>query len=400
MAQPILFESNAFPGWPIWGDSERAALGQALESGNWAGSRAAAITTFSRQFAEFQGVAHGALMANGSVTLEAALIAAGVGEGDEVIVPALTFVATAGAVLRVNATPVIVDIDPQTLCIDPARVEEAITERTRAVIAVHVAGMMADVDRLVPLCRSRSLTLIEDCAHAHGSAWRGVGAGAHGAFGSFSFQHSKLLSSGEGGALLSNDAALLERAWEFANCGRRAGFGTYFHATLASNHRMTEWQAAVLGAQLARYPQQLARRARAVELLDRLLAEIPGVTPQQRDRRMTRQGHYCYVFRLDPSRLGPGAPQRVFAALTDAGTPLSLSYPALSDLELFAKSSFAPSVRRKLDATRFDTPEARAASANSIWIHHRALLASDDVLERLGKLIARAASPRADDGAG
>jgi DegT/DnrJ/EryC1/StrS aminotransferase family len=156
MAQPILFESNAFPGWPIWGDSERAALGEALESGNWAGSRAAAIATFGRKFAEFQGVGHGALMANGSVTLEAALIAAGIGEGDEVIVPALTFVATAGAVLRVNATPIIVDIDPQTLRNDPARVEEALTDRTRAVIAVHVAGMMADVDRLVPLCRSRS----------------------------------------------------------------------------------------------------------------------------------------------------------------------------------------------------------------------------------------------------
>ena len=189
----------------------------------------------------------------------------------------MTFVASASAVLAVNATPVIVDVDPETLCIDAAAAEAAITPRTRAIIAVHVAGAVGDLDLLVPLCEGRGLHLIEDCAHAHGSQWRGRGVGSYGSFGSFSMQQGKLMTAGEGGALIGNDPALLEAAWNYADCGRERGRWFYHHASIGSNFRMTEWQGAVLLGQLERFPAQHATRNANAIALGEALAEVPGL---------------------------------------------------------------------------------------------------------------------------
>jgi dTDP-4-amino-4,6-dideoxygalactose transaminase len=385
------FDEGDFPSWPYWNQDERERLLTALESGHWAGSRARYLPQFAKRFARFHDAADGICLANGTVSLEAALVACGIGEGDEVIVPAITFVATAGAVLRVNATPVVVDVDAESLCIDPEGVAAAITSRTRALIPVHVSGAMCDMDRLQVLCGNHNLAMIEDCAHAHGSAWRGIGAGAHGQLGSFSFQHSKLMSSGEGGALISSDADLLERAWNYANCGRARNHSVYHHASLGSNCRMTEWQAAILSAQLDRYPEQRLRRSRAARRLDTALGVLDGVSPQARDPRMTAQGYYCYVFHVDSERLGVGSCETMFTCLTAAGVPLSLAYPALLDVDFLSNGDLAPFARDRVDLARFDIPRARAASKNTIWIHHRALLAEDHILDRIVEVIAEAA---------
>lgn len=380
-----------FPLWPIWDENEKIKLLSALESGNWAGSRASQLQKFSESFATFHDTKYGVPLVNGTVTLETALIALGIGEGDEVIVPAISFVATASAVLRVNATPIIVDVDPGSLCIDPFRAEEAITDKTRAIIAVHVSGVMCDLDLLTTLCTRNNIALIEDCAHAHGSAWNGRSAGSHGKFGSFSFQHSKLLSAGEGGLLVSNDASLIEKAWNYANCGREKGKDVYFHSTLGTNYRMTEWQGAILSAQLTRYPDQLATRERAAIFLDQAISNIKGLTPQSRDKRMTRQGHYCYVFHVDETLFGKEGRNMFFAALSEAGVPLSLSYPPINDLELFRNASFSPTIRKHLNIDRFKTPNAQKVSANTIWIHHRALLSNTQTLTMLVELIEQTA---------
>src|SRR3954454_17428686 len=171
--------ADTYPSWPQWGEREREELVATLDSGAWWTGDGERAHRFARDFARYQGATGGYPFTNGTQTLEAALVACGVGEGDEVIVPAMTFVASASAVLSVNATPVIVDVDADTLCIEVGAAEAAIGERTRASIAVHVAGAVCDLDVLVPLCARRALHLVEDCAHAHGSQWRGRGAGSY-----------------------------------------------------------------------------------------------------------------------------------------------------------------------------------------------------------------------------
>lgn len=384
-------DGGMFPAWPIWGEQEKDLIETVLKSGTWAGSRCTFLPAFSEAFARFQNSQHSIPMANGSVTLEAALVACGIGENDEVIVPALTFVATAAAVLRVNATPVIVDVEADTFNIDPALVELAITPQTKAVIAVHLGGSMSDMDRLNKICEKRGLFLIEDCAHAHGSQWRARGAGSHGVFGSFSFQHSKLMTAGEGGSLTTNDSLLADRAWSFANCGRKRGGGTYDHGSIASNLRMTEWQAAILTAQLQRYPTQFDYRARSAGLLDDLFSGVPGIAPQKPYEQMTARAYYCYVFFVDPRIFGAGASTRVFNALSESGVPLSLSYPAMNELEIFRAKSFQPTFRRDIDPVRFALPVAEHLSKNTVWLHHRALLGSESAIRLLAEITLSAA---------
>jgi dTDP-4-amino-4,6-dideoxygalactose transaminase len=302
-------------------------------------------------------------MTNGTHTLEAALVALGVGAGDQVLVPAITFVASATAIMAVGAEPVIVDVDADTLCIDAALAEAAITPRTRAIVAVHCGGCVADLDALTELCARRSLHLVEDCAHAHGSSWRGRGVGSWGAFGSFSMQGGKLITAGEGGCLLTNDPELENAAWEFHNCGRERGKWFYHHRTAGSNMRMTEWQGAVLQAQLARFPEQHQIRNANAVVLNEALTEIPGIRPQPRDERMDANGNYCFIFHYDASEFAGVALREFEAALEAEGIPMGVSYPSLGDLELFTGDD-RPAV-----------PVAVAAAATTVWLEHRMLLA-------------------------
>ena len=301
------------------------------------------------------------------------------------IVPALTFVASATAILAVNATPVIVDTDPETLCISPAAAEAAITGRTRAIIVVHCGGCVADLDALTELCERRGVHLIEDCAHAHGSTWRGRGVGSWGSFGSFSMQASKLLTAGEGGALITNDAALEDRAWQYHNCGRERGKWFYHHASHGSNLRMTEWQGAVLSAQLARFPEQNATRNRNAIELNEALEEVPGIRPQPRDPRMDSNGNYCYIFHYDRDEFA-GLPLLDFErALAAEGIPMGVSYPSLGAVELFAEGRFGPRLRAsapRIDYRDLDLRNAEHSAATTVWLQHRILLADrDDVID-------------------
>ncbi len=370
---------KAWPRWPQWDAAERAGLLGVLESGDWwtgAGTEAAAFAT---EMAHFHDARYGLAVTNGTHALEAALVACGVGAGDEVIVPALTFVATATAVLAAKATPVVVDIDPDSLCIDVDAAEAAITPRTRAIIAVHVAGAACDLDALTDLCTRRSVQLVEDCAHAHGTRWRGRGVGGFGSFGTFSFQASKLMTAGEGGAIVTNDDTLRARAQSYINCGRVEGEHWYHHATYGTNLRMTEWQGAVLRAQLARFPEQHRVRNDNARLLDGAIAEIPGLRPQGQDARMDSQGRYCYVFHYDAREFASLPLDAFEAALAAEGVVHDVSYPSLSRLALFRHESYART---------WSVPRAERAASSTVWLEHRMLLApSDDVLD-----IARAAA--------
>lgn len=377
--------SRDYPAWPVWDGNERSRLLGVLDEGGWWQGDGDVAATFARNFAEYHGARFGMALTNGTHTIEAALIACDIGEGDEVIVPGMTFVASASAVLAVNATPVLVDIDPETLCIDATAAEAAITARTRAIVAVHVAGAAADLDALTDLCARRGLRLIEDCAHAHGTFWRGRGVGSWGDFGSFSMQRSKLMTAGEGGVLICNDEALYDAAWAYADCGRVKGEWFYHHATVGTNLRMSEWQGAVLQAQLDRFPEQNRLRNDNAVALGAALAEIDGIRPQRRDPRMDTQGNYCYVFHYDASRFA-GLPLRTLeAALKAEGVPMGVSYPSLTDLSVFRQRNFGPRLRASAPAPDYSTqhlPLAEAAAASTVWLQHRLLLADrEDVLD-------------------
>ena len=232
---------------------------------------------------------------------------------------------------------------------------------------MHVAGAVSDLDLLVPLCVRKGLHLIEDCAHAHGSQWRGRGVGSYGSFGSFSMQQSKLITAGEGGALIGNDERLLETAWNYADCGRARDRWFYHHATIGSNFRMSEWQGAVLLGQLERFPAQHAKRNENAVALGAALAEIPGLRPQKRDPRMDTQGNYCFVFHYDAAHFA-GLPLRRFEeALAAEGVPMAVSYPSLSDLELFRTRNFGPT--RRSSAHRRSTTRACTCRCRSTSRH-------------------------------
>ncbi len=379
-----------YPTWPVWDAADRDRLVGVLETGAWWDGDGDLARTFATRFAELQGARHGLPMTNGTHALEAALWACGVGEGDEVIVPGMTFVASATAVISVGATPILVDVDPETLNIDPAAAEAAIGDKTRAIIAVHVAGAAADLDALTDICRRHDVHLIEDCAHAHGTTWRGRGVGSWGSFGAFSMQHSKLMTAGEGGALITNDDDLHRSAWEYWNCGREPGKWFYHHAVAGSNLRMTEWQGAVLLGQLERFPEQnRIRNANAVELGEALL-EIPGLVPQRRDPRMDMQGNYCFVFHYDRAEFADMPLATFEASLEAEGIPMGVSYPALNTLQLFREGALGPRIRRPsrtIDWRALSLPVAERLAESTVWLQHRLLLASrDEVLD-----VARAA---------
>lgn len=373
--------STPYGSWPVWDAAERDRLMAVLDSGRWWSTQGTAVREFEARFAARSGVPHCVAVTNGTEAIEIALTANGVGDGDEVIVSDYTFVASASAVAFANAIPILVDIDPATLCIDPDAVERAITPRTRAVVAVHLAGLPADLDRLTEICRRHGLALIEDCAHAHGSEWRGIPVGGWGDAGTFSFQQSKLMTAGEGGAIVTKDPKVAAETRSLIDCGRRPGEWFYSHFVLGGNARMSEWNAAILLAQLERFEAQHSIRNEHALWLNDELGRIPGVRPQARDERCTAQGYYCYVVRIDEKEFG--APRdAIREALVAEGIPMGMSYPPVHRLAVFSDpQGFAPRQRDRggwPDYAALHLPESDAAAASTLWFPHQVLMGSRD----------------------
>lgn len=389
----VTVRSAPYPVWPMADERERALLLEVLDSGQWWATQGTKVREFEAAFGAMHGTGPAVAVTNGTHAIEVALSALGVGAGDEVIVPDWSFVASASAVLMVNAVPVLVDVDPHTGCVDPDLVEAAITDRTAAVLAVHVAGHPADMDRLVPLCERRGLALVEDCAHAHGSTWRDQPVGTFGGAGTFSFKASKLMTAGEGGAIVSPSSGVLARLRSFSDCGRRPGEWFYAHFLLGGNDRMTEWQGAVLLAQLERFPEQQANRDANARHLNEALAAIPGVHPQRRDPRCTSQGSYCYVVRIDAAAFGADR-DAVRTALLAEGIPLTMAYPPIHRLGCFVDpDGFAPRFRSRAgmpDYAGLDLPVTDALAADTLWFTTAVLMGTradaDDVVEAMAKV--------------
>jgi dTDP-4-amino-4,6-dideoxygalactose transaminase len=359
-----------FSRWPQFDENEKAALLEVLESGIW-GGYSPKVGEFEQAFADFHKAKYGVTAANGTVTLEAALLAAGIEAGEEVIVPPISFIATASAVLRVGAVPVFADIDESTYNLDPELLSEAVTDRTRAIIPVHFAGHPADMEAIIEIAERHDLVVIEDCAHAHGAAWLGKRVGGFGAFGSFSFQASKNMTAGEGGILTTNDKTLAEKARSVCNQGRRAGGAWYEHVRLGTNYRLTGWQAAVLLAQLERLPQQLETRSANARFLIDQLRHFELISPPVVDERVTDHSYYLFMLRLKRETL-PGLSKSKFVkALAAEGIPCAEGYP----YPLYCNPLFESHTHR-----RGNCPEAERMCAEAFWVSHEIMLAPREEL--------------------
>src|SRR6202790_1678502 len=237
---------------------EADALQDVLTSSKWGGQPFPGkhAEAFAKKFAEAHTAKYAQCVNTGTVAIQAALKAIGIRPGDEVIAPAYTWEGTVGPVLLLNAIPVFVDIDPDTYCLDEKLIEKAITAKKKAPLPVHLGMRFADMDEIMRIAAKHNLKVIEDCAHAHGGMWRGKGAGSIGDLGAFSFQSSKLITSGEGGAVITNNLEYFERVQSYINTGRRSVTDKYHHRMIGFNYRLGEFQAAVLNPQLERLPEK------------------------------------------------------------------------------------------------------------------------------------------------
>src|ERR1700693_1030092 len=240
--------TTPFPVWPLGKEEEARNLQDVQESSRWGGQPFPGkyASAFAKKFATAHTAKYGQCVNTGTVAIQSALVAIGIRPGDEVIVPAYTWEGTVGPGLLVNAVPVFVDIDPDTYCLDANLIEKAITAKTKAILPVHLGMRFADMDEILRIAQKHDLRVIEDCAHAHGGMWKGKGAGSIGDLGAFSFQSSKLITSGEGGAVITNNLEYFERVQSYINTGRRSVTDEFHHRMIGFNYRLGEFQAAVL----------------------------------------------------------------------------------------------------------------------------------------------------------
>lgn len=381
-----------WPSWPVFDDTERRLLLEVLNSGQWwFGEK---VRQFEAEFAAFQGARFGVTCTNGTAAIEMALRGLGVVEGDEVIVPPYSFIATASAVITVGALPVFADIQPHTLCLDPGDVERKISPRTKAIIPVHVAGYIADMDRLNAVAQKHRLHVLEDAAHAWGSQWKGRGAGVLGQGGTFSFQVSKNITAGEGGIMVTDDEVLADLCRSYTHCGRRKGSAWYDHDYLGSNLRLTEFQAAVLLAQLGRLEQQTLARQASAEILDRALAGVPGVRLLAPEPRTRRRSYHLYIFRVEEAALGISR-DRFLEALNAEGVPATKGWYR----PLYANGVFrnahrgpahgirAPLAEKGVDYSKVSCPVCEQVCRDVVWIPQNALLAREADIRALATAI-------------
>jgi len=322
----------------------------AIKSGKWwSGSPGQKVGKnlwkFQEEFASFQECNHCIAVANGTVAIEAALLALGVGLGDEVIVSDYTFVASASAVVATNAVPIFCDIDPETLVMDVDKVESLITDRTKAIIPVHLGGNPVEMDKLVEIAQKYDLHIVEDCAHAQGTRFKGKRMGNWGDAGTFSFQASKVLTSGEGGAIICNDDDLAGTIYSIIDCGRKKNHYSYAHFVYGTNYRMSEFLAALLRPQLEKFPEQHSLRNDNAFYFSEKLNKIEGLYTMKPTPGTTQLGWYVFPIVYEPEKFGGISKKEFYKRLNLNGIPTDDCYPPLHSLQCFKDIS----LRRGID---------------------------------------------------
>ncbi|TMV50195.1 DegT/DnrJ/EryC1/StrS family aminotransferase [Paenibacillus mesophilus] len=384
--------TTPFAAWPVVGEIELQLLKEVLESGKWGGAGGAAkpnyepkLPQMERKFAELQNAQYAVSVVNGTVAITVALQAAGVKPGDEVIVPPYTFIATASAALAYGIIPVFADIEEDTLLIDPEKIEPLITPKTKAIIAVHIAGTPANMTRLKEIAAKHGLALIEDAAQAVGASWEGQGVGSIGDLGTFSLQSSKNLNAGEGGIITTNNRDYWENAWSVCNVGRIPNGGWYQHERFGQNYRMTEFQAAVVLAQMTRLEEQMRKREGNAKLLDELLTGVEGIRLLKQDARITRHAYHLYMFKLDPAM----AEKDDFIKKVNAeGVPLAAGYIPLNRNKSIIETTAMWTGEERI----YDCPVCeRLCEKEAVWLTQNILLSDEQAIREVAHALQKVA---------
>lgn len=389
--------SATFPGWPIWDESDATAVADVVRTGQWWSVGGTKVKEFEQKFAEYQGAKHGVCVPNGTIALLVALQAVGVKAGDEVIVTPYTFIASASSIVQANAIPVFVDIDPDTMNIDPAAIEAAVTDKTKAIMPVYIGGMPPDMDAIMAIAKKHNLKVVEDCAQAHGASWKGQGAGSIGDAGCFSFQASKNLTSGEGGIIISSDQQVADVAWSIHNVGRIKGGEWYEHPVLGCNYRMTEFQAAILLNQMKKLDAETKLRNENGRYLADRLSKIDGIVPQKRDPRVTSHAYHLFIYRYTAEAKTGVSREKFLKALNAEGAPGGVGYLPLYRSGMFEldQDSCPLGCRfygKKLDYTKLRLPNCeKACDEEVVWMSQSTMLGTrrdmDQVADAIEKVM-------------
>ena len=390
--------TEKFPDWPRFDKTEEQALTDVLRSKQWYRGSGKNVNRFEQAYAQLTGAKHCLATANGTSALLVSLNAIGIGPGDEVIVPPYTFVATINVILLAHALPVFVDIDPETFQIDPRKIEAAITDRTVALMPVHIGGSAADLDSILAIGRKHKLPVIEDACQAHLGEWKNRKVGTWGSTGCFSFQASKNLNSGEGGAILSSDDDLMEKCYAFHNNsrGRRNTGYDFSYRSKGANLRMTEFQAALLMAQMTRLEDQAKTRDANAQYLTSLLKEIPGVPPARMYEGCTRNAYHLFMFRYNQEQFA-GLPRSAFLkALSAEGIPASGGYSPLNT-EPFLKealdSRYYQAIYPKQRLSRWveqnQCPANDKLCKDAVWFTQNMLLGTRSDMEQIADAVGK-----------
>ena len=392
--------TKRFQSWPIWDKSAEEDVISILRSGNWYRGAGETVTKFEKAYAEILGAKRCVCTVNGTNSLLTALHALDVGVGDEVIVSPYTFIATYNVVIGSCALPVFADTDPETFQINPDKIEERITERTRAILPVHILGIPANMDRIMAIAKKHNLVVIEDACQGWMAEWRGKKVGTIGNLGCFSFQNSKHLPIGEGGAVVGNDEELMDRVMSFHNCGRPFGSvkGKTGYPIIGTNRRMTEYQAAIGLSQIKRLESDTETRNENARYLTSRIKDIPGIVPHKLYDGVTRCAYHLYPFRYKKEQFNNAPRQKFLAALSAEGIPCSGGYGPQYRDELIEAALKSKNFTRSFPKARLDQyrrelnyPDNDQLCEEAVWLTQNLLLGNKKDMDDIANAIAKVA---------
>ena len=387
--------------WPVFDDREKQAVVEVVESGRWGRSGfdyynhdESKLWAFEQAFAEFHDGGYALALSTGTTALETCLQVLGVEAGCEVIVPAMTYIASASCVLQCNGVPIFADVDPRNYTIDPASVEAAITPRTRAVIAVDFGGMPCDTDALNEICSRHGIALISDCSHAHGGQWRGKGVGSHADMAAFSCMPGKVLGIGESGVVMTDSEELYQEAFRYHHSGRERGYESPDHTWPATTLRLSEFEAAIGLVALTRLEEQAENRDANARYLIAGMNEIDGLSGLEIDERVTRWNPYRFCFRFDSEGFGGIHRDTFLKAANAEGLFMGIGPTRpLYQFEMFASGRWGETgcpVRcplyegPEIDYTQVHCPEAeRIHATEALDLNHKFLLGEQKKMDRI-----------------
>ena len=377
--------AKAWPAWPVWDRSAEEHVISILRSGNWYRGRGKTVTKFEEQYAQLMGAKRCVCTFNGTNALLTAMHVLDVGVGDEVIVSPYTFIATYNVLIGSSALPVFADTDPETFQINPDKIEERITERTRAIMPVHILGLPANMDKIMAIARKHNLIVIEDACQAWLAEWRGKKCGTLGDLGCFSFQNSKHLPIGEGGAIIGDDEELMDRVMSFHNCGRPFGSvkRTSGYPIIGTNRRMMEYQAAVGLSQIKRLESDTARRNENAGYLTSRIKDIPGIVPHRLYEGVTRAAYHLYPFRYKKEHFNNAPRNKFLAAMRAEGVPCSGGYGPQYKDGLIEDALNSKNFKRSFSKARLNKyrqelnfPDNDQLCREAVWLSQSMLLGS------------------------